>query len=201
MGIRQRRTDSDVVQERALVTRQKILTSAVEMYASEGYQKTTVDDIAKNAGLSVGVAYRYFKNKKELLLATLEYLFANIASLTGTDPEDVINGNLSDSLAVFENIHVKYRELHDELEGLRHTDEDVRALYDSFYHSAVKRIHDRLPDEIREREGSLVDLYMVIGLMENYCHLYMHGLLSGDELSIMRIKILKLSKEVFGVQS
>ena len=79
--------------------------------------------------------------------------------------------------------------------------EDVRALYDSFYHAAVKRIHDRLPDEIREREGSLVDLYMVIGLMENYCHLYMHGLLSGDELSIMRIKILKLAKEVFGVQS
>ena len=201
MGSRQRRTDSDVVQERALVTRQKILTSAVEMYASKGYQKTTVDDIAKNAGLSVGVAYRYFKNKKELLLATLEYLFANIASLTGTDPEDVFNGNLSDALAAFESIHVKYCELHDELEGLRHTDEDVRALYDSFYHSAVKRIHDRLPDEIREREGSRVDLYMVIGLMENYCHLYMHGSLSGDELSIMRIKILKLAKKVFGVQS
>ena len=72
MGIRQRRTGSDVVQERALVTRQKILDSAVGMYASKGYQKTTVDDIAKNAGLSVGVAYRYFKNKKELLLATLE---------------------------------------------------------------------------------------------------------------------------------
>jgi hypothetical protein len=86
-------------------------------------------------------------------------------------------------------------------EGLWHTDEDVRALYDGFYHDAVKGIHDRLPDEIRKREGSLVDLYMVIGLMENYCHLYMHGSLSGDELSIMRIKILKLAKKVFGVQS
>ncbi len=198
MGIRQRRTDSDVVQERALVTRQKILSSAIEMYASKGYQKTTVDDIAKNAGLSVGVAYRYFKNKKELLLATLEYLFQNIASLTGTDPEDVFNGNLSDSLAVFENIHIKYRELHDELEGLRHTDEDVRSLYDGFYHSAVKRIYGRLPDEIRNRKGSLVDLYMVVGLMENYCHLYMHGLLSDEELRIMRIKILKHAQELFG---
>ncbi len=197
MGIRQRRTDSDVVQERALVTRQKILDSAVGMYASKGYQKTTVDDIAKNAGLSVGVAYRYFKNKKELLLATLEYLFQNIASLTGTDPEDVFNGNLSDALAAFENIHIKYRDLHEELEGLRHTDEDVRALYDGFYHDAVKGIHDRLPDEIRKREGSLVDLYMVIGLMENYCHLYMHGSLNDEELSAMRSKVLKITGEMF----
>ena len=197
MGIRQRRTDSDVVQERALVTRQKILDSAVGMYPSKGYQKTTVDDIAKNAGLSVGVAYRYFKNKKELLLATLEYLFQNIASLTGTDPEDVFNGNLSDALAAFENIHIKYRDLHEELEELRHTDEDVRALYDGFYHDAVKGIHDRLPDEIRKREGSLVDLYMVIGLMENYCHLYMHGSLSDEELSAMRSKVLKITEEVF----
>ena len=197
MGIRQRRTDSDVVQERALVTRQKILDSAAGMYASKGYQKTTVDDIAKNAGLSVGVAYRYFKNKKELLLATLEYLFQNIASLTGTDPEDVFNGNLSDALAAFENIHIKHRDLHEELEGLRHTDEDVRALYDGFYHDAVKGIHDRLPDEIRKREESLVDLYMVIGLMENYCHLYMHGSLSDEELSAMRSKVLKITGEMF----
>ena len=145
----------------------------------------------------MGVAYRYFKNKKELLLATLEYLLQNIASLTGTDPEDVFNGNLSDALAAFENIHIKYRDLHEELEGLRHTDEDVRALYDGFYHDAVKGIHDRLPDEIRKREGSLVDLYMVIGLMENYCHLYMHGSLSDEELSAMRSKVLKITGEMF----
>ena len=137
-------------------------------------------------------------DSKELLLETLEYLFLNITSLTGTDPEDVFSGNLSDSLAVFEIIHIKYRELHDELEGLRHTDEDVRSLYDGFYHAAVKRIYDRLPDEIRNRKGSLVDLYMVVGLMENYCHLYMHGLLSDEELRIMRIKILKHAQELFG---
>ena len=82
-------------------------------------------------------------------------------------------------------------------EGLRHTDEDVRALYDGFYHDAVKGIHDRLPDEIRKREGSLVDLYMVIGLMENYCHLYMHGSLSDEELSAMRSKVLKITGEMF----
>ncbi len=185
-----------MVQGRALVTRQKILASALEMYTSKGYQKTTVDEIAKNAGVSVGVAYRYFKNKKELLLAALEYAFSSIETITGTDPQDIFNGNISSSLFVFEKIHTKYYALHEELEGLRHTDEDVRKLYEGFYNSAVKKIHEVLPDEIRNRPGSLVDLYVVVGAMENYCHMYMHGSLSDEELALMREKTLSLASEL-----
>jgi AcrR family transcriptional regulator len=196
MSIKQRRTDSDVVQSRALATRQKILNSALELYATNGYHNTTVDQIAKNAGLSVGVAYRYFGNKKELLLAALEYAFSNIEKLSGTDHEDVFNGNLSQSLAVFEKIHTDYRNLHEELEGLRHTDEDVRRLYDNVMKNAINNIHTSLPDEIRKRPGSLVDLYTVIGIMENYCHLYMHGTLSKKDLKLMREKTLKLTQEL-----
>ena len=196
MGIKQRRTDSDVIQPRALATRQKILDSALEMYASQGYHSTTVDQIAKNAGLSVGVAYRYFKNKKELLLAALEHAFSNIEKLSGTNREDIFNGNLSQALAVFEKIHTDYRDLHEELEGLRHTDEDVRELYDSVMKTAIKKIHDSLPDELRNRPGSLVDLYTAIGIMENYCHLYMHGTLSKKDLKIMHEKTLKLTNEL-----
>ena len=195
MGIKQRRTDSEVVQARALVTRQKILTSALKMYASKGYQKTTVDEIAKTAGVSVGVAYRYFKNKKELLLASLEYTFSRIEEITGTDPQDIVNGNLSDALTAFEKIHKKYYALHEELEGLRHTDEDVMMLYEGFFHKAVKKIYDGLPDEFINRPGSLTDLYIAIGMMENYCHMYMHDSLSKEELKSMREKTLAVISE------
>ena len=195
MGIKQRRTDSEVVQARALVTRQKILTSALKMYASKGYQKTTVDEIAKTAGVSVGVAYRYFKNKKDLLLATLEYAFSCIEEITGTDPQDIVNGNLSDALAAFEKIHTEYYALHEELEGLRHTDEDVRKLYEGFFHKAVKKIYDGLPDEFRNSPGSLIDLYIAIGMTENYCHMYMHDSLSDVELKSMRERTLDVISE------
>ena len=195
MAIKQRRTDSEVVQTRALVTRQKIITSALKMYASNGYQKTTVDEIAKTAGVSVGVAYRYFKNKKELLLASLEYTFSRIEEITGTDPQDIINGNLSDALAAFEKLHTKYHALHEELEGLRHTDEDVRKLYEGFFHKAVKTIYDGLPDEFRNSPGSLTDLYIAIGMMENYCHMYMHDSLSKEDLKLMREKTLAVISE------
>ena len=86
MDIKQRITNSEVVQKRAVETREKIIVSALEMYAKKGYNKTTVDEIAKNADLSVGIAYRYFKNKKALLLSALEYGFGKISELSGTSP-------------------------------------------------------------------------------------------------------------------
>lgn len=196
MGIKQRRTDSDVIQPRAIATRQKILDSALKLYASQGYHNTTVDQIAKNVGLSVGVAYRYFKNKKEILLAALEYAFSNIENLSGTDSRDLFNGNLSQSLSAFEKIHTDFHDLHEELEGLRHTDEDVRTLYDNVTQTAIKRMHETLPDELRNRPGSLVDLYIAVGIMENYCHLYMNRSLGEKEIKLMRDKTLKLVQEL-----
>ena len=72
MKEKQRVTGEDLVQARAVKTREKIMQTAIGLYAKNGYHNTTVDDIAREAGVSVGTAYRYFGDKKELLLSALE---------------------------------------------------------------------------------------------------------------------------------
>lgn len=37
-----------------------------------GYHNTTTDDIAKAAGISTGIIYRYFSDKKEILIAAID---------------------------------------------------------------------------------------------------------------------------------
>jgi len=49
-------------------TRDRIIESARNLFASKGYQKTTIIDISKNAGLSEAALYEYFKGKEDLLL-------------------------------------------------------------------------------------------------------------------------------------
>lgn len=71
----------------------------------KGYHNTTVDEIAKGAGLSTGIAYRYFKNKKELLLAALSFSFENIKDIAGVSEEDFITNDISGILNAFEHIH------------------------------------------------------------------------------------------------
>jgi AcrR family transcriptional regulator len=193
MGIKQRVTGSDVVQKRAIETREKIIISALEMYTKKGYNKTTVDEIAANAEVSVGVAYRYFKNKKALLLSALEYCFENITVISGTSPADLIDKNLDKALKAFEKLHTDYRDLHEELEGLRHTDEDVRNLYDGFTKKAIREIYDSFPKKLKEKPHSMENLYIAIGIMEDYCHHYMNKDLSREELKYMRQRTVELT--------
>lgn len=49
-------------------TRDRIIESAKRLFAEQGYQKTTIMDISKQAGLSESALYEYFKGKEDLLL-------------------------------------------------------------------------------------------------------------------------------------
>lgn len=58
--------------------RQQIMVAAKRVFSVKGYSKSTMEDIAKEAELSPGTLYLYFKNKDELFssltLRILQYL-------------------------------------------------------------------------------------------------------------------------------
>ncbi|MCR4749318.1 MAG: TetR/AcrR family transcriptional regulator [Lachnospiraceae bacterium] len=193
--IKQRRTDKEIIQNRAVKTREKILVAALDLYMEKGYHKTTVDEIASHANVSTGIAYRYFKNKKDLLLAALIFSFTSIGDIAGVSEADFTELKIEDILTAFERIHTEYYSFHEELEGLRHSDTDVKKLYDDFEETALKRLYDNFPDTVKTRPHSWEDLKIAIGLMENYCHTYMNKGLSENELSYMKSKTIKIIKE------
>ncbi len=45
---------------------EEILQAAIEAFASNGYERTRVDDVATRAGISKGTVYLYFKSKADL---------------------------------------------------------------------------------------------------------------------------------------
>lgn len=53
----------------------QILEAAKEVFVRLGLHKARVDDIAKEAGLSKGAVYWYYKSKDEIVVAILEQLF------------------------------------------------------------------------------------------------------------------------------
>jgi TetR/AcrR family fatty acid metabolism transcriptional regulator len=68
-----------------------ILGAAREVLAEKGYEKTVIADIAQRAGIVEGTIYRYFKNKRDLMVQVAEIWFAEkltepsgIAAVTGT---------------------------------------------------------------------------------------------------------------------
>ena len=54
-----------VLTPKARRTRERILEAALALFAERGYEATTMRDVAREAGASLGLAYRYFESKEE----------------------------------------------------------------------------------------------------------------------------------------
>lgn len=59
-------------------TQTKILNVATKLFAGQGYQKTTIAEISRQAGYSEAAMYEYFQGKEDLLF-TIPHLWVNRA--------------------------------------------------------------------------------------------------------------------------
>lgn len=50
----------------------KIVRAAMRVFARKGYERATNKDIAREAGITPGLIYHYFKSKRDLLKAAIE---------------------------------------------------------------------------------------------------------------------------------
>jgi AcrR family transcriptional regulator len=83
--------------DRSAATIADILAAARKLFASEGFDATSIDDIAANAGVAKGAVYHHFDSKEEIFTRVLEDVQAEIAALpvsaatrAMTDPLDMI---------------------------------------------------------------------------------------------------------------
>jgi AcrR family transcriptional regulator len=65
-----------------LPTTDKILEAAAELFASQGYVNSTLDDVAALAGFTKGAVYYYFKDKESLLVEVLRRIEARSIDTT-----------------------------------------------------------------------------------------------------------------------
>jgi AcrR family transcriptional regulator len=81
---------------------------ALELFQSQGYQKTTVLQIAKRAGVAKGTFFNYFRTKEEILYSIneqhMQEIEGELHKLTGT--------NLLDQLR---QLLIKLSEIHEQL--------------------------------------------------------------------------------------
>jgi AcrR family transcriptional regulator len=76
-------------------TRQRLITTALRLFARDGYAETSVKAIAKEAGVAQGLLYHYFVSKEALVqaiftecMAQVQESFAAGGMETGGPPEE-----------------------------------------------------------------------------------------------------------------
>jgi len=94
-------------------TRERIEGVAWDLFAEKGFEKTTMREIAKEAGVSLGAAYHYFRSKDEMVMA----LYRRTQMTISADVADVCAEHLrlEDRLCAFLEHGLEVLEPHREL--------------------------------------------------------------------------------------
>lgn len=84
-------------QQRGIEKRNQIKQTALYLFSIKGYHKTTSNEIAKEAGLSIGTFYSYFADKKDIYEELVLDLYRKVLSdlpeisiLENTSPYDFV---------------------------------------------------------------------------------------------------------------
>ena len=91
-------------------SREKILSVALELFASKGYHATSVSQIAKKAKISKGLMYNYFASKEKLLDEIIQEGFNSLAEMKyegkrGIDPEKQLEEFID---AILDNLYSNF---------------------------------------------------------------------------------------------
>lgn len=94
-------------------TKKKVLGAALKVFSSSGYSGSSIREIARTAGISVGGVYLYFRNKEELYLSLIKSMIDDKRRRLN----DIITsqGTATEALSAFIRFHVEYTLKHKEL--------------------------------------------------------------------------------------
>jgi AcrR family transcriptional regulator len=87
-------------QKRSLEKRARLKAAGLVWFGEKGYEKTSIDEIARRAKLAVGGFYQHFRSKRQLLLVLMDELLEKLSQLkfrpgTGKDVQAGIRELLS----------------------------------------------------------------------------------------------------------
>lgn len=163
------------IQKRSIETKDKIIEAGFDLICNDGYYKTNTSKIARKAGVSTGIIYQYFKDKRDIFLAGLEkYADSIFYPMLNFSNIKIDKNNFSD---VMKNMIIKYINnhklslvAHEEITAMTHSDRDV-AYY--FYKREIEMTHkiaNTLIDNDFETNNINEKVHIIIGLIDNLCH-------------------------------
>lgn len=135
-------------QARSKQTKEKIVQAAIKLFQERGYEKSTSNDIASEAGVSVGSFYVYFTDKRQLLLTIFDRLADDLYKnvFDGLKPEHLFDSNLRRRIkqAVANTIidKQKHSGLHRVVSELLLKDADFAARHKAVMARSMAKLHE-----------------------------------------------------------
>lgn len=158
--------------------REAIIEATLQLYANRGYYLTNIRDVARAAGISSPTFYRYFRDKRELFVETIEYVVRNFKREIREAIKDEKDPSRRSKI-MFETFYAHYPKIGEILNQLRSgviigdhwARERLSRLYREMMENLIKEIRGAVRSGILRPVNPVLLAYFNLAINEAGLHL------------------------------
>lgn len=162
-------------QKRSIEKKNRIIESGFELICKKGFHNTNTVEIAKAAGVSTGIVYQYFEDKRDIFIHGIEQYAKNLmfpinqVSLKKIDKKNIYNEieTVIDDLVKF---HASTRSSHEEIIAIQHSDHEVDKIFHKYELEASTNFANFLQENNISSKNINEKAHLILSIMDNYCH-------------------------------
>ena len=162
------------IQKRSIEKKEKIIKAGFDLICEKGYYNTNTAEIAQAAGVSTGIVYSYFKDKRDIFIEGIkEYatsiMYPMLEVATSVDLNN-LKELLENMIDVFIKNHKISKSAHEEMMAMRHLDEDIATIFNQSEIDMTNRIVAIFENNGFDIPNLDEKVHLIIGIVENLCH-------------------------------
>lgn len=163
-------------QQRSIEKRNRIIEQGFILMCQNGYHQTNTVDIAKEAKVSTGIIYQYFKDKKEIFIEGATRYEKNIMFPVLAIIDE--NAILKDDLRTFmkkiidttKKQHTFSERAHQELSSMQHLDRDVENIFKTSELAFSNKLYLLLINNNYQNKDLKERCHLIVNLIDNFAH-------------------------------
>lgn len=189
-------------QKRSIEKRNKILENGFNLMCENGYFNTSTPDIAKAAGVSTGIIYQYFKDKKDIFIEGVKnyaesIMFPMIDILENENIKiDNLDNVIKSMINIFIQNHTISKKAHEELMAMSHLDEDVSDIFKNSEIKMTEKIVKILENNNIHLKNAKEKIHIIVGIIDNFCHEIVYHKHSSINYEVMQNEVINLIKNI-----
>jgi AcrR family transcriptional regulator len=185
-------------QSRSIEKKKKIAQAGFKLFCEKGFHHTNTNEIAKEAGVSTGIVYHYFKDKKAIFLAAMDQVVPKIDAelirqLHLSKDRKKLEAFLSDIIDKDIQLHEISKVSHEEFHAMRHSDPDVAEYMNKFNDQFLSAIVDALPSLGFSISHPQEKVDMIYHMIDQYCDavvLNKRAAINYDDMKVLLIETI-----------
>ncbi len=189
-------------QERSIEKKNRIIQAGYELFSEVGYYGTNTAEIAKRAGVSTGIVYGYFQDKRDILICVLEIyinkvfdpILKTFDKLTAPVNFEKLVPSVIDTII---KTHKKHAKMHEVLHSLGSTDEAVNSAFISLEDQLTIKIAQKLSSLGVLTENPMEKIHFAMDIIQSFSHEYVFDKHEYIDYFVMREMVIKSVIDLF----